>query len=446
MAADWIEKASRHRFGRIRGRKMTEWLLDLVGDDLEKQLECAKMLDRLRSVHPPPPEGDEPVDIERHWARIDAAVRTALKRRTFPRREFVRQLVKNYEATLRHRQKQAVWMMDGKTKLIGKDRMGLFMAYGWVFGALGEELLDAENLLRRQINGRLSGDVGKALQRMGPAGRVFLPQALRRLDAGNIKWNPWTPALAAIVGDDVEAIAQVVERLGASDYEPPPPWRPGMPGRAPSQAHNRIFGTLQTLSLVGAPARPVPGVLEKIEALVDYFAPEAVEALGAVGADDLAVLEKLEGYTRATEWNQQAGAILGLAHFPAHAERVVPRLADLLYSFEEQDGDWMYAGDHERVLKSLGAYGEKALPALETLDELGYFDIKKHWDHEEQRSFFVFLGDLGTAASERALEKLEELVATRYRGDEQELAEDLPDARRDYISMLWALRRLRGEI
>lgn len=388
------------------GRGLGEWLLDLVSDDLDTRERAGGALWAMHSgassTKPPSaglpgvPEADagspgEELDVatvEAAHRTFAAAVRETVASPGFPAQDFVRGLLRDI-------------IHDDSDRACRKARHRTPpapepMARWIVFRALDKALLhDRESLwYMLRSGGPLQPHAAEALERIGPQAAEFTDWLLEQLDADTDEWFNLDRPLAAVARDDPQVVRGLVERLG-------------------SRSCKVARGAAWTLEKIGPAARGhAPDVLDMLcnatqgAPLGDSQRPlshAATLAFASVGRNRPDVLESLLCLLASPCMLHRAAAIDGLRYFTGHADRVVPVLVAALDTFEEYDPDLQYGGDHQRVIRSLAAFGPAAAPAAPRL--VGCLT----GDEGLNRRAIRLLGSIGPAASP-ALPALEALA------------------------------------
>ena len=405
------------------GRPLSDWLLDLVGDDASARLKAGDVLQGMWFGVPYAHTDLEDLDWEEHNhrpgqdERFRRAVRDAVEAASFPKAHFVRRLIlyrlmidhdwrarvrKAAETSNKVDDDRYVERLVRRLEAAGDDdaeraeavrRLGRWfcasvgrgvkrdqeiyagaeamsvagMASHLVFEALDVALLADRAGLRVMLD-----DEGKsyqalgALERIGPAGVDFAPALIARLDAaGDARHFDAPAALGSIGRSDPDVVDALLQRLV-------------------SRSATIRSGAAASLAHAGPPL--AGRVDEAVSLLLDATRdPDeglfALEALASVGREREDALQRIldcaaprpprwvpfegypdQGYDAAMAVRGEA--ISALRHFRTFARRSVLALIDAIDTFEEYDPDWQYDGEHGRVCRVLVEFGPDAAPAV----------------------------------------------------------------------------------
>jgi hypothetical protein len=313
-----------------------------------------------------------------------------------------------------------------------------------VFDWLDDALLVDRPGLRIMLNDKeMFHDAARSLARIGPTAVDFSGFFFDLLDSQEASYRfDGARALGSIGRDDPNVVDALLERL-----------------RSGPEAVR--VGAAEALGYAGLP------LAGRLEAALDLLLGAtytagllyaAVPALASVGRDREEALRRVLELAepRPPRWrteeslpdhrfdevmHERGVAIESLAHFRRFADRVIPVLVDAFDTFEEYDPDWSYGGEHERVCRTLQAFGRDAAPVVPRL--VRYLEEwRTHPKAERTRpnDVFTLLASIGPAAVE-ALPTLERLRATYANQDEASSDALDPDAPLDQ-----AILALRGEL
>jgi hypothetical protein len=257
-----------------------------------------------------------------------------------------------------------------------------------VFAVLDEELLVAPDrllaLLRDRHHQYLAAE---ALGRIGPPARSFAEELLHQLESN--RERAMAEGLATIIRDDAAMIRLLVDRLRAEGAEV-------------------AAGAADTLHYLGQRAAElVPQCVDALLAMANRqdWACSSIEAVGSVaGGTDIAV-DRLLDLSRVPNIQIKGPALTALGEIARQPDRVVPRLIEAFHDYQEEDPDYLYNSEHERVVRALQNFGPAAAPATPTLIK----HIYRSDDNELDQGVIGTLSKIGPAARE-ALPALEELL------------------------------------
>ena len=257
-------------------------------------------------------------------------------------------------------------------------------ASAWVIESLGEELLPAAHILREMLSSRHKASVAsEAIARMGRKGLEFYQDLLAGLGRDEGNHNHYcAQALGGVLKAAPEKIPEILRLASQVGGE--------------SQ-----IAALWALGACGnTTAEAVPEVETRLREIFETSTDEKIwfGALGALGkcGQTAETVTSLLARLDFREPHRAGEIIIALGELARYPEQVVPRLAELLDTFEEYDPDWSYHGEHERVVQALSAFGTKATPAIPAL-------VRHIWTRQERsepdEAVIKFLGELGPAAS-----------------------------------------------
>ena len=245
---------------------------------------------------------------------------------------------------------------DPEQEAAGDDLMAN-VTLGRVFSAAGPLVVEAPEAVWMLFETRgLEFVADEALRRAGPsAAPAFLGELL------HVYLEEWNDAqqsnhksmLARIGRGDARVIAAMLGRMdrpkeGQGDRDDRP-----------------------TFAWVLAEMREAAATPEVVETLRQFCAsPDAGQRMMAAGCVGEILPDKGEAVDRLLALTEDADAevvglaIFGLGRLAAEPARVVPRLGELLSTFDEYDPDMGYGGDMARVLDALAKFGPDAAPAV----------------------------------------------------------------------------------
>jgi hypothetical protein len=293
-------------------------------------------------------------------------------------------------------------------------------ALTWIIQALGDELLPAADVLRQMMLSRDKAHVAsKAIARMGRSGLAFYGDLLE-----GIKHNDpnryCAKALGAILTSVPEKIPEVLQL-------------------ACEKSSSSRIGAITALGVCGRKATDAyPDVEARLRDMLEENAEEsvwyaAVFALGTSAQSDETISSLLRQLEHAAP--EKTGAIIvALGDMAKSPERVVPRLTELLDTFEEFDPDSSYHGEHERVTQALAAFGPAAASAVPALIRHIWTRPEQYWTKEHKlaerpepdASVIKLLGELGPLAAEAlpALLEVQRELKRRNTGKTKKSARD----------------------
>jgi len=369
------------------GRHLREWLLQLVVEEPERRRKASKVI--MEQLHAPMELlVDKGVPYEVLDKEFKEAVRKVVNDPAFPAAEYVQKLLclgivlervrlekmdaefkaddqwhEEQSKTLGERPTQKEFdrymtraflrvMRQHKRSRRAQGDEALETGFGImrVVDCLGVELLSAAEQIRSMLKSRsLESMASDILCRMGPAAMEFYPDMKAGLNLEQLNDRHSRP-LGLLLRYFPEKLPEVFEFTESGDRQ---------------VQHNAI----KALGYCGREAvRSYP----EVEAKALRCLNEGTEwhtwawMLGEVAVTSEAVTALLDA-TNPEDYNRAATAIDSLGQIGLDAERVVPRLIQLLDEFKELDPDWSYEGEHLRIaeaLKKFGAAGKTAIPAL----------------------------------------------------------------------------------
>lgn len=427
----------------FENRGLADWLLQLVDENSTKRRAAAKVVsDRFfmpTELIPGTKRG-----VEQFFEEFRAAVRQTLAQPNFPASNFVRNILamnfalqeswfarvaedsaRDAEAdkvalaklgehpteAAQKRYVRRVWiqMLRECKKIREEEPHEVFVtgaASHWVIDALGEELLPAADILREMLSNRHKASLASdAIARMGRKGLEFYGDLLAGLEREDLNHYS-AKALGGVLKAAPEKIPEILQLAFETK------------GRSQ-------LGAIHALDACGrAATEAVPEVETRLREMFETSTDEtlwfaALAALGACGQTTQTVTSLLARLDPAQP-HRAGEIILALGAMARDPERVVPRLADLLNTFEEYDPDWSYHGDHERVVQALSAFSSAAASAVPALIRHIWTRPEKYWTREKtladrpepDEAVIKLLGHLGVAASDalpRLLEVQKEL-------------------------------------
>jgi hypothetical protein len=300
-------------------------------------------------------------------------------------------------------------------------------AVTYVIEALGKELLPAASLIRLMLKNRNKAYVAsEAIARMGREGYVFYADLLKGLQSEDSNFN-CSRALGAVLRHVPEKIPEILELACGEDVK-------------------LRIGALTALGSCGRVATAsLPEVESHLRAQLQKCGDERewhtlVSTLGEVGESSETV-SLLLGAIDLKNPHRTGSLIMALGRMGRDAERVVPRLIEMLDAFEEYDPDYSYHGEHERVvgaLRSFGLTAASAVPALarhvwtkpqQYYDESGKLEERK----EPDEKVIKFLGELGPLAAEAlpALLDVKEVLRARVLEERTKVENDADNITED---------------
>lgn len=462
------------------GRSLSAWLLDLVADDAPTRLKAGDVLQGMWFGVPYAHtdlshlDWDELQRLPGQSERFCSTVRHAVAASDFPKADFVRRLIlyrivlhqdwlrrvdksqsrqrsesepDEYINRIVRRLKAAGdeterteaairlcrWFRasvgrgveaDGAIHEGAETLTHAGMASHLVFNALDVALLVDRPGLRAMLDdGHHRSEALQALERIGSPALDFAPSLFARLDAETTPYRfDAAKALGSIGRDDPAVVDALLTRLG-------------------SRSQAVAAGAAECLAWAGP---PLAGRADEASALLLEAArrPESglafIEALASVGRDREDALGRVlelaepkpprwiddEGFPE-HRYNQtmydRGVAIVALRHFRSFAVRIVPALSAAIDTFEEYDPDYQYAGDHERICRTLSEFGPDAAPAVPKL--AAYLDEwrRRPEDGDQYpRAVFDALAAIGPAAA-RALPLLEAISLGLYHDEAEDL-------------------------
>lgn len=393
------------------GRRLDRWLLELVANDWHRRNEAAEAIQEIRFR--PPQTVDTAAGAHAHLEAFDLAIREAVQTPDFPLQPFLASLV-------------GVLRGDGPQQGRKADAQEAFtqsLAASFVFLALNEEILLVPDEIRTMLrDSRQRWNAIQVIERLGPKAEVFADDLIAQLDASTPRRPFDAPdALAAVVRDDTNRIRQLVDRLEASE---------------PAVAE----GAAETLYSLGPQAaEAVPDCVDRLLAIAGRddspIRSSAVTALGQVTRGTDVAVEPLLALSASPNTKVRGAALTALGDIGRQPEKVVPRLIEAFEDYQEEDSDWLYYSQHERVVRALQAFGEAAASAIPALV------ARVRREDELDKGVIETLRKLGPAARETlpVLEKLAE--EEEYTGEDFEKPEDLDE---DFDFLPLAILQIRG--
>lgn len=415
----------------FENRPIGDWLLQLVSEDVAKRKQATTVMTNEFYM----PMGFFPqagVGVEEFLAEFSAAVRSAVNSPSFPAREFVWKLLtlklalseswsaKSAEDRARDRAKEQadleklgdnpdaaarkryVWramiQLHRDCKRIQEEEpheaLTTSIALNRVIESLDVELLTAADILREMLSGKKMAYLAiNAISRMGGRGLEFYDDLLEEMKRDELNYAP-AEALGSILKAVPEKIPDIV-RLACESS-----------GNIQIGAFSALAacGKAVTDALPEAEGRLREILLANPEQSVWYG---VVAALGKCGRKTETVdclLERL-----GSEDSGKSGAIIyALGNMGIEPARVVPRLTEMLDTFEEFDPDESYHGEHERVAQALRGFGPAAASAVPALIRHIWMEPDDYWTEAKvlakranpDEEVIKLLGELGAQAKE----------------------------------------------
>ena len=440
-------------------RSLSSWLLDLVADDAATRLKAGDVLQGMSFGVPYAHTDLSHLDWDEHQSRpgqserFHSAVRDAVAASEFPTADFVRRLIlyriaihqdwlqRVDDSQLRRRSESESdeyinrivrrleaagddverteaagrlcrWFCASVRRGVkadediykGAEAMGpAGMASHLVFDSLDVALLADRPGLRAMLgDGDRRFEALQALERIGSPALDFAPSLIARLDAEKTPyWFDAAKALGTIGRDDPAVVDALLTRLG-------------------SRSEAVAAGAAACLAWAGP---PLAGRVDEAVGLLLEAArrPESglafIEALASVGRDREDALERVLELAepKPPRWIDDEGfpehrfdqtmydrgvAIVALRHFRGFVDRVIPTLIAAIDTFEEYDPDYQYAGEHERICRTLSEFGPDAASAVPKL--AAYLDQWRQRPEDGDdypRAIFEALAAIGPAAA-----------------------------------------------
>jgi hypothetical protein len=406
-------------------RPLRDWLLQLVDQDASRRKAAAKIVtDRFYMPVERLPETS--ALMEEFLGRFNDEVRRAVNQPDFPAANFVRNILSLKLALheswseMNARQFQQEEEIDraerakleadpseaAKKRYVSRlfirtardcqrisaeephELLTTGAALAWVIESLGQELLPAADILRGLMGHRVESHLAyDAIRRMGPAGLVFYDDLLEKVKREKANYRV-SQALGALLRGAPERVLEILELAKSPDAEV------------------RINAT----NALGGIGREVAARYPQVETELrrrlaegakdgDWYA--LVEALGAI-AKTTATVDFLLGFIGQAD--KQGPVILALGEIGREPDKVLPRLIELLDTFEEYDPDLSYHGEHERVVQALRGFGPAAAVAVPALIRHIRTGPAPSEPDEEVIRFLGELGPLAKAALPALLE------------------------------------------
>lgn len=394
------------------GRRLDQWLLELVADDWHRRNEAAEAIQEIRFR--PPQAVDTAAGAHAHLEAFDAAIREAVNAPGFPLQAFLVSLI----GVLRGAAPQ-----QGR-KVDAQEAFTQSLSASFVFLALGEEILLVPDEIRTMLrDSRHRWNALQVIERLGPKAEIFAGDLLAQLDASTPRRPFDAPdALAAVVRDNSEQIRQLVDRLEA---------------REPAVAE----GAAETLYSLGPrAAEAVPDCIDRLLAIATRddspVRSAAITALGQAAKGTDVAVDPLLALSINPDPKARGAALTALGDIARQPDKVVPRLIEAFEDYQEEDSEWLYYSQHERVVRALQAFGEAAIPAIPALV------ARVRREDELDKGVIETLRKLGPAARE-ALPVLEKLAEEEeYTPEDFENPEELDE---DFDFLPLAILTIRGQ-
>jgi len=462
----------------FENRTLADWLLQLVDEDAAKRKVAAKVVtDRFfmpTELLPSTQDG-----VEAFLEEFRAEVRKVVNTPGFPTAEFVQNLLslnlalkeswcakvdeehkrdkETDQAALaklgedpskadQKRYVRRVWIHTLREckRIREEEPHEVFVtgaASAWVIESLGEALLPAAVILREMLSSRHKASVAsEAIARMGRKGLQFYEDLLAGLSRDEGNHNHYcAQALGGVLKAAPEKIPEIL--------------RLALQAGGASQ--------MAALRALGACGRTATEALPELEArLREIFETStdekiwfgAITTLGKCGQTAETVTSLL-ACLDLRDPNRTGEIIVALGELGREPQRVVPRLAELLDSFEEYDPDWSYHGEHERVVQALSVFGAEAAPAIPALVRHIWTGPEKYWTEDKKlqerpepdEAVIKFLGELGPAASS-ALPVLLDVRKEMKRRSELQKAPEIDQTESDALDSFVdvAIKRIQG--
>jgi hypothetical protein len=410
-------------------RPIGDWLLQLVDEDSAKRKTAANVLtDRFYMPVDLLPDTERGVEL--FLAEFSAAVRMAVGQPGFPAKIFVRDLLElelalhaswcakvgedsareneadkadleklgeNPSDAAKERYARRVWIRffrDCK-KLDKEEPHEIFstgMAVVRVIESLGAELLPAADILREMLFSKNKAHLASdAIARMGRPGLEFygdLFEGLKRNDP-NFVCSQALGALLKVAPEKILEVLQLAcESEGGTQIAAISAF--AACGKAATEAFPEVETGLRNILLTNPEDR------------VWY---SVVHALGRC-AGTTETVNILLAHLNSADLGKSSEAILALGNMGIEGERVVPRITEMLDTFEEYDPDWCYNGEHERVAQALRGFGSLAASAIPTLIRHVWTKPQQYWTSDQilaqrpepDQGVIKLLGELGVLA------------------------------------------------
>lgn len=439
----------------FENRPLAEWLQQLVEQDALRRKSAANLItDRFYMPMDQFPETEAATND--FFEAFSSAVRAAVNQRDFPAVDFVQNLLaleialqetwcaKVAEDSAREkaidkvdlaklgeqpteadkkRYVRRIWirLLRDCKKISEEEPHEIFTtgaAAVRVIESLGVELLPAAEILREMLFSKHQAYIASdAIGRMGKGGLEFyddLLEGLRRDD----------PDLycARALGTLLRAVPEKIPEILRIACE-----------RGDSQ-----IAAISALATCGRKATAVfPDVETRLRDLIETSPGErtwywVVGALGQCGRTSQTVDSLLKRLDSSDQ--QKCGEIiLALGAIGLCGERVIPRLIELLDTFEEYDPDWCYHGEHQRIVQALRGFGTSAASAIPALIRHAWTKPQQYWtnDHkmaersQPDEEVIKLLGELGPLSKD-ALPTLNDLrEEMRKRSLEENTSQDV---------------------
>jgi len=415
----------------FENRPIGDWLWQLVSEDVTKRQQAAAVMTNeffMPMAFIPQANGD----MEKFMAEFPAAVRSAVSQPGFRAGEFVRKLLTlelalqeswsakvtadsardnasdkadleklgdNPDAAAR---KRYIWRAMIKLQRDCKriqdepphEVLTTGIALTRVTESLDVELLPAADILRTMLTGKKLAYLAiNAISRMGARGLVFYDDLLQELKRDELNYAP-----AGALGSILKAVPEKI---------------PDMLRLACESSGNLQAGALSVLAAGGKTATEAfPEVEVRLREILLANPQQrvwygVVEALGKCGRT-VETVDCLLQRLAADDSGKTGAIIFALGNMGIESARVVPRLTEMLDTFEEFDPDECYHGEHERVVQALRGFGPAAATAVPSLIRHIWMEPGDYWTEarvlakraDPDEEIIKLLGELGALARE----------------------------------------------
>ena len=199
---------------------------------------------------------------------------------------------------------------------------------------------------------QLACHAGEALERIGPKAHAFASVLLEfmKREPEDLYAFKYSKALASIIRDDKELIQRIIGLIDAKE----------------DVFSKRALEVLAALGRKTAESFPecVPLIIQKTKSQNSIIAYFAIKALDKISYGIPEAVNCLLECTYSKDSWIQGPAITALGNLAEQPERVIPRLIELFDEYEEQDPDYMYESDHDRIATALQQFGPAAKAAI----------------------------------------------------------------------------------
>jgi hypothetical protein len=412
-------------------RPIGDWLLQLVDEDSTKRKAAATVLtDRFYMPVDLLPDTESGVEL--FLAEFSTAVRKVVSQPSFPTENFVRHLLnlalalqeswcakvskdserenetdkadleklgKNPSDAAKERYARRVWISTLRD--CNRDRAEepheistTGAAVTRVIESLGAELLPAADILRAMLFSKNKAHLASdAIARMGRAGSEFyvdLLEGMKRVEPN----YACSQALGAVLKVVPEKIPEVLRLACVS--------KGGLQIAAISALATCGKAATEAFPEVEVRLREI--LFANLEGRVWYGLVDALGKCARTSETVNCLLARLDS----ADTGMRGEIILALGNMGIEAERVVPRITEMLDTFEEYDPDWCYHGEHERVVYVLRGFGPLAATAVPALIRHVWTKPEQYWTNDKKLALrpepdegvIKLLGELGALAKD----------------------------------------------